>query len=103
MDESKKDLIQDEEIVENTENLEDHEDSDAEKWDKVFGLIDSLTTRLDSFEKWVNETIGGIDKTESDEAEDSAYETGSESEEEVADIDKDFYERQKRYLSEGGY
>jgi len=85
------------------ENLETHEESDAGKWDKIFGMVDDLTKRLDGFEKWVNEAIGGIDKTEADEAEDTAAETGDYEEDEVADLDKSFYERQKKYLAEGGY
>lgn len=106
MDEEKvTDQIQEEEEITEPveENLEAHEDSDAEKWDKIFAEVESLKTRLDSFEAWVNETIGGIDKTAADEAEDTAAATGSEEEEEVADLDKSFYERQKKYLSEGGY
>ena len=85
------------------ENLENHEESDAEKWDKVFSAIDALNSRFDGFEKWVNETIGGIDKTAADEAEDTAATSGSDAEEEVADLDKAFYARQAKYLSEGGY
>lgn len=102
------DEIQDQkQIEENTapieENLESHEESDSAKWDKIFSAVESLTKRLDDFEKWVNESIGGVDKTEADEAYDTASETGDYDEEEVANLDKDFYERQKEYLSEGGY
>lgn len=102
------DAVQDQEqIEENVEpvekSLESHEESDEGKWDKVFGMIDDLTKRLDGFEKWVNETIGGIDKTEADEAEDTAESSDSLEEEEVANLDKAFYARQAEYLKQGGY
>lgn len=100
-DEKKMDEIQDEAVSE--EAVEEHAEGDAPKWDKVFGAIEDLTSRLDSFEKWVNEAIGGVDKTEADEAEDTAAETGDYEEDEVADLDKSFYDRQKKYLAEGGY
>lgn len=102
MDETRKDELQDEEIVEQTDNLEEHENSDSEKWDKVFSALDNLTSRLDGFEEWVNEAIGGLDKTGADEAEDTS-ENDEEGENEVADLDKEFYERQRRYMEEGGY
>lgn len=103
-----KDEIQDQTQIEENlepveENLETHEESDKDKWDKIFGMVDSLTKRLDGFEKWVNEAIGGIDKTEADEAEDTAAESDDYEEDEVADLDKSFYERQAEYLKEGGY
>lgn len=102
------DAVQDQEQIEENvepveENLESHEESDADKWEKIFGTVDNLTKRLDDFEKWVNESIGGVDKTEADEAEDTAAETGDYEEDEVAELDRSFYERQKAYLSEGGY
>lgn len=99
------DAVQDQEQIEENvepveENLESHEESDADKWEKIFGMVDNLTNRLDDFEKWVNESIGGVDKTD---AEDTAEETGDYEEDEIAELDKSFYERQKAYLSEGGY
>lgn len=101
------DMIQDQEqIEENTEpieaNLEEHETSDAEKWDKVFSALDQLTKRLDDFEAWVNEAIGGLDKTGADTA-DNIVNEDTMDEDEVAELDKEFYERQRRYLNEGGY
>jgi hypothetical protein len=103
-----KDELQDQQQIDENlepveEQLEGHEESDAGKWEKVFSMIDDLTKRLDGFEKWVNEAIGGIDRTESDEAEDTAATSGDYEEDEVADLDKSFYERQKQYLREGGY
>lgn len=106
--ETYEDKIQDQEQIDETlepveENLDEHEETDAEKWDKVFGKIDELTKRLDGFEEWVNEAIGGIDKTEADTAENITSEGESYDDDEVAELDKEFYERQKRYLDEGGY
>lgn len=71
----------------------------------IMDTLNGLTKRLDGFEEWVNQAIGGIDKTQADEAEDTSVSDDGESsrEEEVADIDNEFYERQRRYLEEGGY
>ena len=101
------DMLQDQEQIDEsiepvTEDLENHEDSDKSKWKDVFGRLDNLAQRLDDFEKWVNEAIGGVDKTEAESAEASAY-GDKEENEEVADLDRAFYERQKQYLSEGGF
>ena len=103
MDETKKDVVQDAEIKDDQKELNDHKESDAEKWDKVFDKLDELTNRLDGFEEWVNEAIGGIDKTEADTAENMSDEGENPDEDEVAELDKEFYERQRRYLEEGGY
>lgn len=106
--ENHEDKIQDQEQIDENlkpveENLDKHEESDAEKWDKVFGKLDELTKRLDGFEEWVNEAIGGLDKAGADSAENMSDEGESVDEDEVAQMDKEFYERQKRYLDEGGY
>ena len=102
------DAVQDQEQIEENvepveENLENHEESDEDKWEKIFGMVDDLTKRLDGFEKWVNEAIGGIDKTEADEAYDTAATSGDWEEDEVANLDKAFYARQAEYLKQGGY
>lgn len=80
--------------------LESHETSDAEKWEKVFGMLSDLTKRMDGFEKWANYRFMGVDKTEEETAE--AVDDGG-SDYPAAEADREFYDRQKMYLTEGGY
>lgn len=69
----------------------------------AMAAIQGLTSRLDGFENWVNQAIGGLDKTAADEAQDSYEETGSASQEELAQVNAAYFERQQRYMNEGGY
>lgn len=99
-------VIQDQiEEVPVEENLENHEESDAEKWDKVFADIEALRGQvneafkiIDDHRRWMEDFINGTGGSLKDESED--LETTEE--EELDDMDAKFYEAQKEY-SYGGY
>lgn len=107
MDDIRKDEVLEQEVIEEDpaaeevqENLDDHANDNNVDFAEIVGRIDALTERLDAFEKWVNEAIGGVDKTEMETAE-AVDDDGTDYPAEEAD--REFYERQKRYLAEGGY
>lgn len=97
------DQIQIDENVEPVEeDLDKHEESDELKWKDVYEKIAGIVNRLDDFEKWVNEAIGGLDKASADEAKDASDDDVYE-EDEVSAMDDEFYAKQAAYLREGGY
>lgn len=95
----------DEDVTPVEENLENHEESDAEKWERVFADIEALRGQvneafkiIDDHRRWMEDFIEGTGGSLKDKSE----EIENTDEEELDDADAKFYEAQKEY-SYGGY